>query len=272
MSGRRSRRSAAAGLKPFWFVGGAVLLVAIVAGYLIASWPGFAPKRVRVFGNSIVPASEILSRARVNPRENIWLQSAGAMARRIETIPYILRARVARIPPAEIVITVTERKPAAVVRGPGGSALVDASLRVLAPGSVSGLPVIALNAPVALRPGTFLTGRARAMRGALISLRAHDISVREIADDGGDVSAVLSGGVRVLLGDEANLHASIPLVEPILARFALLGRPVALVDLRAPQAPVVTERSHPPAHSMHRFRSLSTPPHKLSSRSRTPPR
>jgi cell division septal protein FtsQ len=221
-----------------------MLLVAMVAGYALESWPGFRPKHVRVTGNIVVPTSEILAQAHIDRRRNMWLLSAGAMARRIEEIPYVLSAHVHRIPPASITIAITERHPFAVVRSGDESALVDSQLRVLESADDAGaLPTIVLTPPVALEPGIFLTQPAAAtMRSALLSLRAHDVSVEEIDDNNGDVSALLSGGVRVLLGDEANVHAAIPLIEPILTRFALLGRFVQTLDLRSPTTPVATER------------------------------
>lgn len=246
MSARRTRRRKPAALKPFWFVGSAVLLVAVVAGYLLVSWPGFRARGVRVTGNAIVPAAEILAQARVDRRHNLWLENAGAMARRIERIPYILTAHVHRTLPASVTIAVTERRPFAVVESGGQSALVDSTLRVLEIDvETSGaLPTIALSPPIPLAPAAFLTAPdAVAMRGALVSLRAHDVSVQRLEDDDGDVTAVLSGGVRVLLGDEANADKAIPLVDPILTRFALLGRFVGMLDLRSPTTPVVTERS-----------------------------
>jgi hypothetical protein len=245
MSARRRRRPRTAALRPFWFVSIAALAVAAVAGYLLVSWPGFAPKRVRVVGNSIVPASEILERARINPRRNIWLQNAGAMARRIDAIPYVLFAHVHREPPATVTIVVTERRPFAQVRSGDESALVDSAMRVLESGTGSeSLPIIVLEPAVALVPGRFLSEpSASAMRSALLALHAHDVSVDQLDDNNGDVTAILPGNVRVLLGDEANAAKAIPLIEPILTRFALLGRFVAILDLRSPTTPVATERT-----------------------------
>lgn len=245
MSSRRRRRSVARHLRPFWFVAGALLIVAVAAGYAVASWPGFRPKHVRVTGNLLVPTSEILAQARINRGRNMWLLNTGAMAQRIEEIPYVLSASVHRVPPASITIAITERRPFAVVRSGDESALVDSDLRVLQGADDAGtLPRIGLAPPVLLEPGVFLTQPAAAtLRSALISLRVHDVSVEELDDNSGDVSALLSGDVHVLLGDEANVQAAVPLVAPILARFALLGRTVQTLDLRSPTTPVVTVRA-----------------------------
>jgi len=125
----------------------------------------------------------------------------------------------------------------------GASVLVDAQMRVLqeddAPAT---LPVIGFSPPIVLDPGAFLTEpQTVAMRGDLASLHAHDVSTAEIDDDAGDVTILLTNGVRVRLGDESNARTAIPLIEPILTRFALLGRFVRELDLRSPTTPVVTE-------------------------------
>ena len=46
------------------------------------AWPGFAPQRVAVTGNRLVPRSEYCARARVAAHVNMWLQNTGAMATR----------------------------------------------------------------------------------------------------------------------------------------------------------------------------------------------
>jgi cell division protein FtsQ len=222
------------------------LVVAVLLGYVGASWPGFRPKHVRVVGNVIVSTQEILAQANINPRGNVWLQNAGAIARRVEEIPYVLTARVRRRPPGDVTIAIVERRPFAVARSGGDDALVDASLRVLETDAGAGatLPVLVLAPGIAFVPGRYLKeSSARALRDALLSLRAHDVAATEVDDETGDVSAVLPGGVRVLLGDESDAPKAVPLIEPILTRFALLGRTVRTLDLRSPTTPVVTEGS-----------------------------
>lgn len=238
------RRKPRASLRPFWFVGTALLAVAVAAGYYASSWPGFDAKHVRVVGNAVVPAREIVAAAEIDPRSNIWLQNAGAMARRVERIPYIFSASVHRRPPAQVTIAVRERHPFAVVSSDGESALVDPQLRVLVQGEAPQLPVLVLRSGVELVPGRFLNAGsgAAALRGVLLALRAHDVEPNELTDTNGDVSAILPGDIQILLGDESTAARATPLIEPILTRFALLGRYVRTLDLRSPTTPVVTER------------------------------
>jgi cell division septal protein FtsQ len=239
MSLRRRRRSR---LRQFWAVAVVALVVAAIAGYALVSWSGFHPRHVRVVGNRIVPTGEILAQARVDLGSNMWLANTGAMASRIQRIPYILSARVYRRPPATITIAVTERTPFANMTSDGASALVDRTLRVLALDEDPGLPTLMLDRRVRFVPGTTVhQDAARALLDTLTALREHGADATTVALDNGDVVATLQGHVQILLGDEASAAQATSLVEPILTRFALLGRPVRLLDLRSPNAPVVTE-------------------------------
>lgn len=223
-----------------------VLIAAAIASYAAASWPGFRPREIRVVGNTIVPTSEILARAEIERHSNIWLQNTGAAAQRILAIPYILNASVHRRPPASVTIVVSERTPFANVRNGSDEDVVDESLRVLQTGALAALPVLALDRQAALIPGeTLRDPAAPALRDVLTALREHGVSALEVADRHGDVTATLPGGVTVLLGDEADAKNAVPLVQPILARFAALGRPVRVLDLRSPETPVATEGALP---------------------------
>ncbi|HEY9085923.1 MAG TPA: FtsQ-type POTRA domain-containing protein, partial [Candidatus Tyrphobacter sp.] len=181
---------------------------------------------------------------RIDPRRNVWLQNTGAMASRIEEIPYVLTAHVHRQPPGDVTIAIVERRPFALVRSGDEMALIDASLRVLdVGGDANGaMPLLVLEPGIDLAPGrTLRQSSARALLAVTLSLRAHGVAADEVDDEGGDVRVRLPGGARVLLGDETSATKAVPLVEPILTRFALLGREVRVLDLRSPTTPVVTE-------------------------------
>jgi cell division protein FtsQ len=220
-------------------------VLALVALGLAASWPGFDPKSVAVTGNERVARTEILDRAAVASDQSMWFQSLGAMRARIETIPYIASASVRRLPPASIVIVVSERTPFAVVRSGDDAAVVDRGLRVLqaATGEES-LPVFSVKPGVMLTPGEFLT------QDGIITLRddyeamiAAHVSARELElDRFGGLVATVRGGIRVLLGDENDFGKKLALVDPILSQVVSNQRQVAAIDLRAPAAPVIVYR------------------------------
>lgn len=229
-------------MRPFWIP---FVLAAIAVGaglYYAATWPGFYPKRVSVGGNRVVPASEILSRASIAVHENIWLQNMHAAAGRIETIPYVKSASIRRTLPATVRISIEERRPFALVQFGGDTVLVDHDLRVLQGGSLAlTLPVIAGKDAPAPRAGTFIRDaqiqRLRDDDDALV--RAH-VAVRSLRyDKFGDLVAVTSGGIRLLLGDDTDLSTKTGLVDPIISQVSASGKKLAAVDLRAPNTPVV---------------------------------
>jgi cell division protein FtsQ len=221
-------------------------IAAAIAGYVGASWPGFRPHEIRVVGNVVVPSSEILARAGIERRSNIWLQNTGAAAQRVSQIPYVLTASVHRRLPALVTIVVSERTPFANVRNGSGEAVVDQSLRVLQTGVLTGLPILSLPDETSLIPGeTLQRPAARTLRDVLAAMRDRGLDAIELQDRQGDVAATLAGGVVVLFGDEDAAKDAVPLVQPILARFAALGRSVRTLDLRSPQTPVATEGALP---------------------------
>jgi cell division septal protein FtsQ len=240
--GRRGKASPAKRLRTFWVP---ILLLAIVllgiAAFAVA-WPGFDPKTVAVGGNRIVSRTEIVSRAAIRPNVNMWLQSPGAIARRVEAIPYVRTANVHRIPPSTVAISVTERTPFAVVRSGNASALVDADMRVLAAADAGAAPLqFQLPPGIALDPGAFLTQpSAVALHDDYEALTAAHVVPDELEFDRfGGLVAVVRGGIKIMLGDDADLSKKLPLIDPILAQVVRKQRGVAAVDLRAPGTPVV---------------------------------
>ncbi len=211
--------------------------------YFFVTWPALRPHAVLVEGNRIVPKSAILAAARVNPHTNMWLQDTRAMARRIEAIPYIETAAVHRRPPATLAIRVSERVPFARLIAGGGTVIVDRDLRVLqnAEASFDALPAFVVRTLQAPAAGTTLSD------SPLVALRndeealaiAHLAASRLEHDKFGDLTVTLDNGVRVLFGDENELGKKLALVEPILTQVGKAGRPIAAIDLRAPNTPVV---------------------------------
>lgn len=221
----------------------AVVLVALA---VLVAWPGFDPKQIVVSGNQRVARAEILSRAAIAPHMSIWLQSTGAIERRIETIPYIRAAVVHREPPASIRIVVNERAPFAVLQSGADSAVVDATLRVLAPASDAddARPVLVAKPGLDLTPGAFVGTRGVIeLRSAYDAVTAAQIVPLEISFDRfGGLVVELRSGLRLLLGSESQLDQKLSLAVAIMAQVVGREHRVAAIDLRAPAAPVLVYR------------------------------
>lgn len=240
---RRRKASAAAKLRPFWILIVLLLATASAAGYFFATWPALRPHGVSVYGNHVVPSSQIIAKAGVVADRNVWLQNTRAMAARIQQIPYIATASVHRRPPGTVFVDVTEREPFAVVDSEGVQVLVDRDLRVLESdtGSARTLPRFVASGAGPLEPGSFVTKAAvKSLRDDDETLIAAHIAPAALAFDRyGELVATLRSGVRLLFGDDEDLPKKIPLVNPILAKLERAGRPIAAIDLRALNTPIV---------------------------------
>jgi cell division protein FtsQ len=221
-----------------------VLLVAVGLG-IAATWPGFYPKEIVVSGNHHVGRGEILARAGIAQQTSIWLQNTTAMRRRIETIPYIATARIGRIPPASIRISVTERLAFAELRSGYAAALVDRTLRVLEPAPAEDrYPVLELAPGADLSSGSFVQSRAaRELRDAYEAMETHRMFPSKLGFDRfGGLVVTLRSGLRLLLGSTSGMDQKIALANAIIAQVAGRQPRVAALDLRAPSAPVLVYR------------------------------
>lgn len=240
---RRRKKTAAARLRPFWFLVVLLFALAALGAYFLVTWPALRPHTIVVEGNHVVEKNAILDAARIDLQTNAWLQNTHAMNQRVEAIPYIDAASIHRLPPATFVIVVTERVPFARLMTAGGTVIVDRDLRVLqdAQPSFDALPLLVAKTMPSQHPGTIVT------QPELLALRddeealvnAHLAASSLEHDKFGDLVVTLHDGVRVLFGDESDLAKKIPLVDPILTQVGKAGRPISAIDLRAPGTPVV---------------------------------
>lgn len=239
---KRRKKSAGARMRPFWILFVLLALGVGVGLYYAATWPGFYPKRVSVSGNRIVPSTQILARAAIAPHENVWLQNVGAAARRVEAIPYVKSVYVHRALPANVRVSVEERRPFAVVQYRDERVIVDHDLRVLqADDGARTFPVIVAKDAGAPADGAFTTdANLRRLRDDDDALARAHVAVRTLRYDRfGDLVATTPGGIELLLGDDADLSKKTGLIDPIISQVSATGKKLAAVDLRAPKTPVV---------------------------------
>jgi cell division protein FtsQ len=245
VTARRRKRSAAARIRPFWLPIGLVGLAAMAAGAFAATWSGVDPKKVEVTGNRQVSTAQILRAAGIAPHVSIWLQPTRAIARRIESIPYVGTVWIHRVPPASLRIALTERAPFATLWSSPEGAVVDHDLRVLETATGDELlPELIVRPGLTLRPGAFVvTHDAAELRDAYEAMGARQIVPRSIAlDRYGGLVVTLRDGLHVLIGQESDLGQKLTLVDAILAQVVRGQRRVAAIDVRAPAAPVVVYR------------------------------
>ncbi len=190
----------------------AALILGIVGVALGAhSWKRELPvSAVRVEGNTIVPTAEILRLAAIPPRARLFSVDLGAVRNRILQNPFIRAVAVNRQGPEGISITVTERRPVALLVA-GDLLSVDGEGTVL-PAVKSDqffdLPVLTGALPEGeCVPGKKITRPAvHEALNALVASRQMDdelfrrISEITVYEDGMLVMHTAEAGVPVILG------------------------------------------------------------------------
>jgi hypothetical protein len=233
--------------RPFWILWLVVAALLVWGGVWLARSPWFRIARTTI----VVPAGAPVSRdavstaAAVSPDANLWLLDPGAMARRIEAIPYVDRATIGRaqFPQPALEIAVTVRTPSVCVRAGGSDATLDGTARVLQAGCAATLPLIDAGDAVVPPPGGRIAdARIAGLLADAQVLAGAGLAVRQLRRDRwGGLEAVDPSGVTIEFGDDADLAKKAALVQPVRNGVGS-KRPIRAIDLRAPDTPTVLFR------------------------------
>jgi cell division protein FtsQ len=185
----------------------------------------------------------VVSAGRLGSHPAMLDVDTAAVARRVESLPWVLDAGARRQWPGTIRIDVTERRPVAVVpAGDGRWASADVAGRVLHVGldKPGGLPVIGNLAPPG-PPGSSLVASAQAPLRVAAALPEE--LRRRVADlaivAGGEVELQLAPpGPNVRLGPPVRLGEKLSVLVTVLAGADMAG--VRVIDVRVPRAPALT--------------------------------
>jgi len=187
------------------------------------------------------PAAAIVAAAHVEGHPAIVLVDTGEIARRVDALPWVASTSVSRHWPHGLVITVVERRPAAVAVTSvhGNGVKVDNTGRVLGPAvGHTHLPRLVI-AHVPTRPGARLSGDTLGAFSVLATLPiAFKDQVRGVAVVDGSIELLLPGPVTFVLGDTANLRAKYVAVASMIEKEQFTAGDT--VDVTVPDAVVVT--------------------------------
>jgi cell division protein FtsQ len=169
--------------------------VIVVAGWVVFESPLLTVRSVTVSGTHLVPGSEVIAVAGVEPGTPLIRVNTAQAAARIATIRQVRSARVIRSWPDRVAIVVQERVPALNLTAPGGGYdLVDGDGVVVrwSARRAPGLPLYLTAVPVAGWRGNPDLAAAAAVLGELpASLRRSVVSVT--APDPDQVTLELAG-------------------------------------------------------------------------------
>jgi cell division septal protein FtsQ len=217
----------------------ALSVVAVVVAAAVASQTSLLDvDRVRIDGVGHTTAADVRRVAGISPGDTMVGVDAGGAAARVEDLPWVDQATVARRWPGTVEIHVSEREPLAMVEvAEGRVALVDDDGRVL---EVTRQPPAELPEVTGVREriaeGDEL---GRATRDALTILRA----LRErlpgvVASVSSDLDAALAAGGEIRFGSTSDLDDKIVAVETVLADVDTDC--LELLDVRVPGSPALT--------------------------------
>lgn len=216
-----------------------VLLV--VGGWLVLHSRLFSARVVTVVGSVHTPASQIIDAAGLAQHPPL-VDVNGSTAARIERLPWVAHATVAREWPDGVKVTVVERTPVATVREKAprsGWAVVDHAGVVLTVDAARppGLETIAGSAHAGA-PGSVVASARPALAVARSLPTAFRAQVADVAQDPhGDVTLQLTSPLTVYLGSTGDLSKKYEDVAAILAGASLQAG--SQIDVSVPNAPVV---------------------------------
>lgn len=201
-------------------------------------------KRVEILGNSDVSADDVVDASGLRDGVHLLHLSTSSVARDIESISWIATARVERILPSKVRITVREREPAAVALVDGQQILIDREGIVLAEGSrplptLTGLPIQDAS------PGQKLA--LTQVRHVFAILDSLDPEIRRSlksidAASVDRITLILDDATQIMFGAAEDLEDKNFAAASLLRRYRAEGRSVERIDVRVPLRPAVKPR------------------------------
>lgn len=213
----------------------AVAVVGTVAGggvWAVWSSPLLAVQTVTVKGTSRLSPGVVVAAARVPIGRSLLRLDPGSIQARVAALPAVRSVTVDRDWPHRLVITVTERRPVAVVDAGAGAELVDAAGVTFgtADAPPPGLLQLVLGAPVP-GPGDADAHAALAVWAELpAQLRATLVGID--APSPVDVALRLTGRRTVVWGDPGQAARKLTVLRALLAQRA------STYDVSTPDVPV----------------------------------
>lgn len=217
-----------------------VLLALAVALLVVERSPLVELAEVRVEGIRDLSPDQVTDAAGLRLGTSLLRLPLDAADERVEALPRVASAEVRRVDPVTVEIRVQERVPTLVARQGEDAVLVDDEGIVLAEDDLDGLEVVEVETGNLPAPGESVRANralanaftfGRELPGPTSSLVA---SIRAVDED--RAILVLTSGTEVEVGRATEVAAKARALAAVLED--LDGRQVAVIDVRAPNAPV----------------------------------
>jgi cell division protein FtsQ len=212
--------------------------VALGAAYLVVQSPILDVDNVRVNGTKNTAPDDVIAAAHIDHGKPLLRVDTGAVARRLEALPWVQHARVERDLPGTLRITITEYQPVAFVQIPTGEVgLVAPDGRVIARAAAApagAVEILGLRRVPAV--GSLVSPpRAAALTRALPAELAAQVVAVDVGGRG--ISLRLARGGEVRIGTLDNVRAKAASALAVLAHVG--EQPFSYLDVSTPESPVV---------------------------------
>lgn len=196
----------------WWLVG-----VATVVGLLAVLWfsPVLAVRWIHIEGLSAVSQQQVRNALAIPSGQSLLRVDAATLARRVAAVPRVRSARVRRVFPATVQVTVIEREPVLYFDAPEGAHLVDSEgVEFAIDAPAPGLPRLVTDHASSSDP---VTRAAVAVVAAVpLELRSEisEIAARSVSD----IALTLRDGRVVVWGGAGDSQRKAAVVLPVLTR------------------------------------------------------
>jgi cell division protein FtsQ len=208
------------------------VLCAAGVAYLVVMSPILDVDKVAVSGQQHVNQMQVRTAAGVHRGDHLLLVDTGAIAKRVERIPWVRTAKVQRDLPGTLRITITEYVPAAYVRVTGGVMLIAANGRVIARAADAPAGAVEiLGVRRAPTPGDQLAPPdAAGVVPHLPPSLARQVAAVSVTDGG--FALEMRGGGEIRLGNSSALAAKAASAQAVLDHLA--GTHYSYIDVSTP--------------------------------------
>jgi cell division protein FtsQ len=242
-----------------WVISGVAVVLLAVAAVAAARSPLFAITEIRIVGASGERAAQLRDFMPITVGENLLAADLAQVERRLAQVAWVRAVDVVRIPPSTVDVRVQVRQPIANVRLADALWAVDADGVVLGPGAQKGL--VEIDAPNSVLPGVgtrvsdAAVRNALAVHAALPPHRRHAVDRYDAPSERGlrlrlRVDPTVFGphpegsegdrtGVWIRFGSVDRSEQKTRVLDALLEEVRKAGVPIAEIDVRAPDNPVL---------------------------------
>ncbi|MFH1347359.1 MAG: FtsQ-type POTRA domain-containing protein [Candidatus Margulisiibacteriota bacterium] len=236
--------------KPRFLIFIFIFALIIIGGVYIASLPIWQIEEIVVNGAKMLSPDEVRTLAGIPLSENLFFTSFSRAKANLGKITAIEKFGFYRIPPATVLISITEREPVAAIVFPEKSIIIDKegyiinrnpNISLNIPDQAE-LPVISgINEKRILQADRIDAMVSQIVTGIIFKLSPYLESGRMQLELGGleNVSFLLDDLLRVKVGDAEEIKRKMEVFEALMPVIAGKWSKVEYVDVRFPDNPVI---------------------------------